>query len=278
MQTSRKIMKMLGSYLPVKAMVVAVASLVLFPLMVSAATVEVWQGDNFFTNIINGKPQESDDISTVNVTTIEVGDTVKWTNFGTVEHTTVSDDDFANGIFQGDLWASPNMAVGAIFSHTFDDEGEFLYLCIVHGRDDMAGKIVVKKGGGGNDDDPPTDNKSFTFECDRPFVDWIAGLELLELELGEEAGCTLTLTDPREGVTVKVLNRKIFRNSVNVNPSFCETDENGQCEFTIEAVSKGINWTAWGVPRKSDGEIVFNKGAYDNGTSWGSAIMVKGNK
>ncbi|MGR3319353.1 MAG: cupredoxin domain-containing protein [Candidatus Anammoxibacter sp.] len=274
MQTCGKIMSMLGSVLPVKVIVVAVASLTLFPLVAGAATVEVWQGDNFFTNIINGLPQESDDISTVNVTTIEVGDTVKWTNQGTVEHTTVSDDDFANGLFQGDLWASPNMAVGDTFSHTFNDEGEFLYLCVVHGRDDMAGKIVVEKAGNGDPVDPPT-NKSFTFKCDQPMVDWIAGLELMELVIGDEVGCTLTLTEPKPDVTVNVLNRRIFRNAVTVDPSFCETDENGQCNFTIRAVSKGLNWTAWGVPRSEDNKIVFNKSAYDDGTSWGTAVIVK---
>ena len=270
MRTCGKIMNMLGSFLPVKAMVVAVASLAMFSLMANAATVEVWQFDNFFSNVKNGVPEELEDLGKINETTIAVGDTVKWTNNGTTEHTTTNADDFAIGIFAGDLWDSDNMAVGDSFSHTFDEAGVVNYFCKVHGEGDMEGTIIVGDGDGSGNGE-----KSFTFVCDQPMLDWIVGLELLELELGDEVGCTLTLTDPRPGVTVKVLNRSIFRDSVEVDPSFCETDENGQCDFTIEAVSKGINWAAWGVAN-SDGDIVFNNNAYDNGTSWGTAVSVKG--
>lgn len=280
MQTRGKLMKMLGGYLPVKAIVVAVASLALFPLMVSAATVEVWQGDNYFTNVTNGTPKESSDIDALNVTTIEVGDSVKWTNNGTTDHTSVSDDDFDNGLLEGDLWKSPNMGIGDVFTHTFNDEGEFLYICVVHGRDDMAGKIIVEKAAVVTPTPtptPPTNGKSFTFKCDQPLVDWIGGLEVLEMELGEEVGCVLTLTDPRPDVIVNVLNQAVFFwSAVNVDPMFCVTDENGQCEYTIEGAAAGISWTAWGVSGSDDDNAIeFDKSAYDNGTAWGNVVIVK---
>ncbi|MGR3219424.1 MAG: NHL domain-containing protein [Candidatus Anammoxibacter sp.] len=107
-------------------------------------TGEVWQFDNHFTNVVNGKPQDNEDTGVVTVTTILVGDTVKWTNRGTTEHTTTNDDDFDNGVFQGDLWDSGGIDVGETFSHTFGKAGEFPYLCLVHGREDEAGTIVVK--------------------------------------------------------------------------------------------------------------------------------------
>ncbi|MGR3177198.1 MAG: FG-GAP-like repeat-containing protein [Candidatus Anammoxibacter sp.] len=109
-------------------------------------TGEVWQLDNFFTNVlINGTPQVPNDTGAVTVTTIKVGDTVKWTNKGTTEHT-ATNDDITGVLFQGDLWDSGDMGVGETFSHskTFEKEGEFPYFCKIHGRDDMAGTIIVK--------------------------------------------------------------------------------------------------------------------------------------
>ena len=83
---------------------------------------------------------------------VEVGTTVTWTNNGEVDHTaTAEDETFDSGI----------MEPGATYSFTFDQEGEYDYLCEVH--PDMRGTVTVSAAGGngggdGNGDtDDPTD-------------------------------------------------------------------------------------------------------------------------
>ncbi|HVQ01491.1 MAG TPA: PKD domain-containing protein [Candidatus Thermoplasmatota archaeon] len=55
--------------------------------------------------------------------TINVGDTVRWTNHGSVTHTTTSNTG---------LWDSGNMAPGATYSYTFNTEGTYAYHCKIH--------------------------------------------------------------------------------------------------------------------------------------------------
>ena len=64
--------------------------------------------------------------------TIQVGDTVTWTNNDSVQHTATSGD----GSFDGD------MQPGESFSFTFEDEGTFDYICEIH--PDMEGTVVVE--------------------------------------------------------------------------------------------------------------------------------------
>lgn len=64
--------------------------------------------------------------------TIKVGDTVRWSNLeiAAIVHTSTSGDpDDGNA---GDLWDSGNMSPGDIFTHQFDEAGEFEYYCIPH--------------------------------------------------------------------------------------------------------------------------------------------------
>lgn len=64
--------------------------------------------------------------------TINIGDTVTWTNTDTIIHTTTSNTG---------LWDSGVMAPGATFSHTFTQAGTFNYLCTTHG---FTGIVVVQ--------------------------------------------------------------------------------------------------------------------------------------
>ncbi len=70
--------------------------------------------------------------------TINVGDTVVWTNNDAVEHTvTASDGSWDSGLF----------GQGQTFSRTFDTAGTFNYYCRPHGSPDgsgMAGVVVVR--------------------------------------------------------------------------------------------------------------------------------------
>ena len=63
--------------------------------------------------------------------TINVGDTVTWTNNDSINHTTTSNTG---------IWDSGLMGPGASFSHTFIQAGTFDYLCTIHG---FTGRVVV---------------------------------------------------------------------------------------------------------------------------------------
>jgi plastocyanin len=66
--------------------------------------------------------------------TASVGDTVTWTNNDSVDHD-VTADSFSSG-------ESGGMAPGDTFEHTFDEAGNFDYVCTVHPG--MEGSVVVK--------------------------------------------------------------------------------------------------------------------------------------
>jgi LPXTG-motif cell wall-anchored protein len=79
--------------------------------------------------------------------TIDVGDTVTWTNEGPTPHSATADDrSFDTGIFEA----------GESRSHTFDEAGTFAYFCTPHPN--MRGTVTVRaasagggSGGGGGD-------------------------------------------------------------------------------------------------------------------------------
>jgi plastocyanin len=86
--------------------------------------------------------------------TVEVGDTVTWSNQDGVPHTATADDDsFDTG----------NIAGGSSASQTFATAGSFPYHCEVHPS--MTGTVVVQAaaggggGGGGGATQPPTDTQ-----------------------------------------------------------------------------------------------------------------------
>ena len=79
--------------------------------------------------------------------TVDVGDTVTWTNEGPTPHTATADDgSFDTGVFEA----------GESRSHTFDQAGTFQYFCQPHPQ--MRGTVTVRAastgggdGGGGGD-------------------------------------------------------------------------------------------------------------------------------
>lgn len=70
-------------------------------------------------------------------TEIAVGDTVTWTFEGNSAHNVTHDDDE----FESELMKD------GTFEHTFDEAGEFDYVCTVHPG--MEGTVEVSEGGGG---------------------------------------------------------------------------------------------------------------------------------
>lgn len=75
------------------------------------------------------------------VVTVNVGDTVVWTNTGKVPHTVTASDG---------SWDSGRLEPGKSFSHTFDSPGTVAYYCKPHGSPDgngMAGTVQVMATG-----------------------------------------------------------------------------------------------------------------------------------
>ena len=67
--------------------------------------------------------------------TVNVGDTVTWSNSGPAAHTTTAD---------GGAWDSGRLAAGGTFAQTFRTAGTFAYHCSIHPR--MVASIVVTGG------------------------------------------------------------------------------------------------------------------------------------
>jgi plastocyanin len=65
--------------------------------------------------------------------TVNIGDSVKWTNSGSFPHTTTSDVP---------KWDSTNLAPGSSFSFVFKEPGVFKYHCSIHPG--MTGTITVR--------------------------------------------------------------------------------------------------------------------------------------
>lgn len=103
---------------------VLVVSIFVFLLSTAAfaATVPVSIQDFFFS------PQNI---------TIEVGDTVVWTNNGAFPHTTTSGTNFPTG---NGIWDSHVLSTGQFFPFTFTQPGIYLYFCSIHG---FTGSITV---------------------------------------------------------------------------------------------------------------------------------------
>jgi plastocyanin len=98
--------------------------------------------------------------------TVEVGDTVTWTNDDTAPHTATASGDFDTG----------TIAVGDSASVTFDTAGTYAYVCSIHPA--MQGTVVVA-GDDAATDPPsltpaPTDTIAPADPADEPIVGLVA--------------------------------------------------------------------------------------------------------
>lgn len=107
-----------GRFLPAAAILTACQ----LSMHLTAATVNVSMGDDFFS------PQN---------TTVNAGDTVKWTNGGGDRHDTVSNSG---------VWRSSLLNPGGTFSFKFNNPGNFPYHCTPHEARGMVGRITVTGG------------------------------------------------------------------------------------------------------------------------------------
>jgi plastocyanin len=74
--------------------------------------------------------------------TINMGESVTWTNMDIVPHTATSgspgDGDF------GSVFRSAQLSRGETFTHMFDGPGEFVYFCEVHPGVMRDAKVIVE--------------------------------------------------------------------------------------------------------------------------------------
>jgi len=68
--------------------------------------------------------------------TVEAGTEVTWTWSGALPHSVV-------GTFAGEEVESETLTGSGTFAFTFDEPGEFAYICGIHGAD-MAGRVIVE--------------------------------------------------------------------------------------------------------------------------------------
>lgn len=125
----------------------------------------------------------------------------------------------------------------------------------------------------------PPEGKSFILRCEKEIVIRLGGIEVLPLKVGDTIGCTLTLAhglfDPaKEGVDVSTNLRTGDIVSIQIDPAKGVTNREGQLEFTITAIEKGIDWVACAIPDEN-GDVEFSKKAYDNGNAWGMFVEVR---
>ena len=280
-QICKSVRSLFGKYVTVKPAVIAIASLSILSLTANAATIEMWQLDNFFTNLdSSGAPIDPD--NAITPTNIKVGDTVNWTNNGSTEHTTTNANNLDAGIFEGVLWDSNELGVGESFSFTFNDAGEFPYFCKVHGEGDMEGTIFVTAEstptptptGTGTPGPTPTPGggKRFTFQCDKPVTEGPSGIETLVLAVGETASCVLQLNGDQEDQAVM----NVVRGNSNVVAIVSDEETaDGELLVEIEGQEAGMVWTAFGINRDSRRFLNrFRKADFDETNAWGFIVEV----
>ncbi len=104
--------------------------------------------------------------------TIHVGDTVRWTNMDTDDHTVVSDDFFNdaghNGTDQIVLGTDNNGGQPGTFELTFSHAGTFVYYCRFHSHLDGSHQPVAPgpRGGIQSDKDPTLCDPAGSDTCD----------------------------------------------------------------------------------------------------------------
>jgi plastocyanin len=80
---------------------------------------------------------------------VNVGDTVKWTNSGFIDHTVTFDPGAAQKADSAALpagvapFGSESMEQDATYSHTFTTKGTYKYFCKFHEAMGMVGSVIV---------------------------------------------------------------------------------------------------------------------------------------
>jgi len=74
--------------------------------------------------------------------TINVGESVTWTNMDFVPHTATSGNPGDADL--GSVFRSPHLARGESFTHTFDQAGEYVYFCELHPTVMRDARVIVQ--------------------------------------------------------------------------------------------------------------------------------------
>ena len=76
--------------------------------------------------------------------TIQVGESVTWTNQDLVPHTVTSGNPGDADL--GSIFQSALLSQGGTFTHTFNDAGEFVYFCETHPGTMRDAMVIVETG------------------------------------------------------------------------------------------------------------------------------------
>jgi len=125
---------------------------IVFPIMIVFATIIMMNISPAFAENVNISTPQGTSVPGCETTnecfipfevTVNVGDTVTWSNDDTAAHTVTAGSaaDGPSGVFDSSLFMA-----ATTFSHTFEEEGEFPYFCMVHPW--MEGMVIVGTGGG----------------------------------------------------------------------------------------------------------------------------------
>lgn len=136
--------------------VIFVLTFALLGLLLGYAALDGEQTENPNGNVFNEKPpaiqvpvsivlgssSKTTDAYSPNPANIRVGDTIVWTNNDTQPHTVTSGSNAQpDGRFDSSPNFNPILNPQAMFSHIFNEVGEFQYYCGLHPN--MVGTVIV---------------------------------------------------------------------------------------------------------------------------------------
>ena len=152
--------------------------------------------------------------------------------------------------------------------------GTFEASCTIHGE---TTEPLVEEYANFSLEISQSDSKSFFFNCEKPLDRLqIYDLEKLDMTLGNSESCTVTLINVEPGKQVEVLTKTTdgIAETIDVFPVNGFTDENGQVEFEITPMKRGVDWLCFAV-KDDDGQFKFNREAYNKGLAWCMFVFVK---
>jgi plastocyanin len=176
-----------------------------------------------------GSTSKTTDAYAPNPLEINVGDTVTWTNKDSQPHTVTSG---SGGQPDGKFDSSPNfnplMLPQGIFSHTFNEAGEFPYYCGLHPN--MVGTVMVSEGG-----EPEPTGPSMMLEGTSTSGDFMVQVDWTSNEIGKENTFNLKFFDAEgnelSDVTYSIM---LFKGDQHLNESHREDQTAAQQKYTFD--------------------------------------------
>ncbi len=102
-------------------------------------------------------------------------------------------------------------------------------------------------------------NQTANIECDQRLRTGVNGRKKLIMNAGSRVSCVLSVDNPgfEMPITLSFGIRSKPDNNIVIRPGNFALDENGEFEFTINAIKGGDNWLEWSLADEIDG-LMFN--------------------